>query len=123
LARTLESSDDSIVSAINVALGTILGGGLGATIAHIVTESSGISSGIEVGTLDKITEYISQNGNALFASEEAFKEVLYTDLKIDDDKLVNSLTKNMKAVEDLTKIERQRLVTERAEWDAAYSAY
>ena len=107
-------------------IGTIIGGSLGLIGGIIATSVMGAESKAEDEALDKIIQYVDQNGNDIFAAQNAekFGQMLKdANLEIDDDKLVKSLYDNKKAVEELTKVEVQKIKKEENDFANAFHFY
>lgn len=101
--------------------GALIGGGLsswsgpgaiiGAAIGAVVGAIGGIASTIVAGssaadeeeTLDKLAEYYEKNNGQGFETKEALENVLRNELKIEDERLIQSLVDNRQATLDLVK--------------------
>ena len=92
-----------IGTAVGAAAGAIIGGiaGLITGVVGSITAGSGTNS--EDAVLEKLEKIYSKEGNAKFADDKAFENMLRDDLKIDDENLIKSLVANREGTLALVK--------------------
>lgn len=113
----------AIAGSVIPVVGTAIGAAVGLIGGAIATAVAGSSTNTEEAALDSIAAYYDKHGESMFATEDAFRKVLEEELKINDSKLVDSLVDNMKAVQELTQAERDRLEFDMGKWKMGFGAY
>ena len=107
-------------------IGLIAGAVIGLIAGTVTTIITGAESAAEEAALNNISQYVSQNGDGLFAAQswEEFDRMLSeAELEIEDKDLVKSLYANRDAVKELTSVEVARLQKEDANWEAGFVSY
>jgi hypothetical protein len=107
-------------------IGTIIGAVVGLIAGIVTTAVVGAQSQAETDAINKLTEYVAENGDGIFAARtwQEFDKML-TEAKIDikDKDLIKSLYANRDAVRELTLAEVARLEREEANFEAGFAAY
>ena len=90
-----------IGNAVGAAVGAVVGTAVGAITGVVGSIKAGAAAKEEQAALDKLAKVYAEEGNAKFATDEAFEKLLREELKIDDEALIQSLRANRDATKDL----------------------
>lgn len=93
----------SLGGPIGAAVGAAIGTAIGAITGIVGTIKAGAAAEEEAAALEKLAKVYREQGNAKFATDEAFKKLLTEELKIDDQGLIDSLMANREATMQLAK--------------------
>ena len=104
---------------IGAAVGAAIGGALGLITGVVGSSIAGAAAAEEQDALDRLAEVYAKEGNAKFATDEEFEKLLRTELKIDDEGLIRSLTENRDATLELV----SEMANNKTESDNAHAQY
>jgi hypothetical protein len=88
---------------IGAAIGAAIGAGIGAIAGTIGTIASGAAADEEKEAIDRLAEVYATTGNAKFASDTEFRNLLENELQIKDGPLIDSLVANRESTLELVK--------------------
>ena len=102
-------------------IGPIIGAAVGIIGAGITTAIIGTETKAESEAIDKLIDYVEENGNSLFAeSSTDFTNILKNDIKIEDEDLIKSLYDNKESLDQLTAVEIARAQKEVDDFELAF---
>ena len=91
------------LAGITAGIGALAGAITGLVTGVSAAIASGSAASEEQQALENLSKIYTREGNAKFASDEAFEKMLREELKIDDDGLIKSLVENRESTLELVK--------------------